>query len=68
MNGAPNFLNNDFEVAVSFLFPTNPVTKKSKDKRSIYEISATTADVNKTGGGNSPKKKIGHKVGSKVGT
>ena len=56
MDDAPNGIRNEFEAAVAFLLPTNPVTKKSKDKKSVAEISAMTADENKCGERNYPRK------------
>ena len=55
MDDVPNSLINDLESEVALLFPTDVVPKKSKEKRSVDEISATTADENKNGGGNFPR-------------
>ena len=43
MDDAPTVLRNDFESAVGFLIPTGPVPKKSKEKRSVTDITATTS-------------------------
>ena len=50
MDDVPCGLRKDFEGAVAFLFTTDLVPKKRKEKRSVEEISATIAKENKTCG------------------
>ena len=68
MDDSPTGLRNDSEAAVAFLFPTDLVPNKRKDKRYVAEISATTEDGNKLVEATSQGNKIVHKVGIKVGT
>ena len=46
--GTPTGKRNDFEGAVAFLLPTDPVKKKRGGKRPHAQISATTAVNDKT--------------------
>ena len=56
MDGTPTGTRNNFEVAVAFFLPTDPVAKKQKNKRPAAEISAATGD-------RSPKELGAHKPG-----
>ena len=44
MNDTPTGMRNNFEAAVAFLLPTDPVPKKGKGKRANAEISATAGE------------------------
>ena len=57
MDGTPDGLRNEFESSAAFLFPTKPVPKKRKEKRSVAEISATNADEKKMSEATSQGKK-----------
>ena len=59
LDDTPNGMRNNFEAAVAFLLPTDPVEKKkSKSKRPIAEVSAADGEENPA------KKTIGtHKPG-----
>ena len=58
MDDTPNGMRNNFEMAVTFLLPTDPVDKKkNRNKRPVAEVLATDADA-------PPPKKLGtHKSG-----
>ena len=49
MDDTPTGRRNNFESAVAFLLPTDPVTKKGKNKRPSAEISATTGNPKSLG-------------------
>ena len=49
MDNTPTGRRNNFEAAVAFLLPTDPVAKKGKGKRPSAKISITTASPKELG-------------------
>ena len=49
MDDTPTGMRNNFEAAVAFLLPTDPVVKKGKGKRTNAEISAAAGDAKQMG-------------------